>query len=615
MKLRKTLTGILGVAVMALSVGSFSHVNEHKEVHAAAGKYVKVTKNLDDWSGDYLIVYEKSGYCLNGSLNSMDAKNNYSTVTISNGEIASTSNVDSYKFTIAASGSGYTIYNAVSKYYIGSNSTSNTLSASTSTKYINTISLNADGSAHIVGSKSSVLRFNTGEKRFRYYKSSSYTNQATVHLYKLEGESAPECQHSTYVQPDTPTYEAEPATCTTPATYFVVCSECGTKGDETYSYGEPLGHDFDELGLCKREGCGIYNPELTVDDRVQKLFNKYYNDGSYIKETYLNVNSASMQEIGLYFHAKAVAPYRKTVYAPGSVTMVTAETEGEYNSDTLSKYEDKNGSVYHTGFGGNWPVAWDSVEDEFVTLNDFNQSKETGWTYSNGVYTYALQNADKTVTEAQEAMKELAREFVAPMWLNTEAAANYVKFDKLTVEEVGTSLVMKLHVDSGNSGQLIDGTNLLFSQAKITKGTTNLSSLATFDLGANGGGTAESTKDQTSYTETSNGYTLSLTSGVKMYTNSFDSEGNGTIKMGAGSAVGKFTFTVPEEVNKVVINVAGRTKTVDIQINGVKYTLTNLSPNYSSIEVDTSDLKTVNFETINTNGEYRCVIDSIEYHA
>ena len=40
---------------------------------------------------------------------------------------------------------------------------------------------------------------------------------------------------------------------------------------------------------------------------------------------------------------------------------------------------------------------------------------------------------------------------------------------KITVEENSSTLIMKLYVESGNSGQLEEGSNLVFSEAKITK--------------------------------------------------------------------------------------------------------------------------------------------------
>ena len=618
MKLRKTLAGILGAVVMLLGVGTFEHINKETGVHAADGNYVKVTTAPSDWSGDYLIVYEEGSKCFDGSLSSLDATSNFKAVTISNNEIEGSSTNYNYKFTIEKSGSDYTIQSA-SGYYIGSTSDKNQLLSNKSTQYTNTISLDTDGSVKIVGSGNTVLRYNatSGQDRFRYFKSTTYTSQKTIHLYKFEG-TATECECSSFIEEETPsvTNLITDATCTESAVYKLVCSNCGKASEnenDIYSYGDPLGHNYDELGLCTR--CGNYNEDLSLDDRVTKLFAKYFNEGNYTKETYLNVNSTAMEEVGIYFHAEAIAPYRKTVYEPGKLSMVTANVEGEYDNETLSVYEDNGENVKHTGLGGNWTVNWTSVEDKFVTLKDFKESTITGWTYENGIYSFKL--AETTAT-FEDNMTRMAREFVAPMWLAPNADNySYLRFAKLTVEEDGAELVMKLFVNSGDASKLIDQSEYLFSQARISKGTTNLATLATFELGTNGGGTTESTQSKETYTETVNGYTLTLTGGSKMYPNSYDAKGNGTIKMGSSSAIGQFTFTVPQDVNKVVINVAGRTKPIDIDINGSKYSISTLATNgeYTAIEIDTTSTKTITFKTENTDNEYRCMINSIEYHA
>ncbi len=164
---------------------------------AASGTFVKVTSAPSDWSGTYLIVYETGKLAFNGGLSTLDVASNTVAVTISNGEIAATTALLNATFTIAKSGSNYTIQSKSGK-YIGRTSNSNELDESTSTKYTNTITLNSDGSAHIVGSGSAVLRYNatSGQTRFRYYKSSSYSGQKAIHLYKYVENT---CAHTDWV--------------------------------------------------------------------------------------------------------------------------------------------------------------------------------------------------------------------------------------------------------------------------------------------------------------------------------------------------------------------------------------------------------------------------------
>lgn len=139
--------------------------------------------------GEYLIVYETGGVAFNGGLSSLDAVSNTISVTISNNEIEATSATKAATFTFAPSSTSYTI-KSKSGYYIGATGDSNGLNVSTSTKYTNTITF-TDDDANIVGSGGAYLRYNSSsdQARFRYYKSSSYTNQKAIQLYKLTGSS------------------------------------------------------------------------------------------------------------------------------------------------------------------------------------------------------------------------------------------------------------------------------------------------------------------------------------------------------------------------------------------------------------------------------------------
>lgn len=148
-------------------------------LQAAEASYVKVTEALTDWSGDYLIVYEDGKVAFNGGLTKLDAVSNTISVTINNGEIAASDVVNSAKFTIAKTGTGYTIKSA-SGYYIGRESNSNGLDSGTATAYNNTISF-TNGNVKIEGSYCA-LQYNktSGQTRFRYFKSS----QQSIALYK-----------------------------------------------------------------------------------------------------------------------------------------------------------------------------------------------------------------------------------------------------------------------------------------------------------------------------------------------------------------------------------------------------------------------------------------------
>ena len=150
---------------------------------SANGDFVKVTSAPMDWSGEYLIVYETGNKAFNGGLTNLDVVGNTIPVTISGNTIASNSTTDAAKFTIVTVGGGYSIQGASGK-YIGYGSNSNGLTSSDS-PLVNTIAIN-EGNVDIVGSGGAYLRYNakSGQERFRYFKSGTYTAQQPIQLYQ-----------------------------------------------------------------------------------------------------------------------------------------------------------------------------------------------------------------------------------------------------------------------------------------------------------------------------------------------------------------------------------------------------------------------------------------------
>ena len=170
---------------------TFHAVYYQPEVGLVAEKhYAKVNGNLTDWSGDYLIVYEEGNVAFNGALETLDAASNTVEVTISNGIINAAETMNAAKFTIAAApNNNYSIKSASGK-YIGKNADGNGLDEDETTAYKNSISYNEDnGEIDIISEGGAYLRFNktSGQNRFRYYKSSTYTDQQPIQLYKYVG--------------------------------------------------------------------------------------------------------------------------------------------------------------------------------------------------------------------------------------------------------------------------------------------------------------------------------------------------------------------------------------------------------------------------------------------
>ena len=148
-----------------------------------AADYVKVTSAPTDWSGEYLLVYEKAAdtaYVWTG----VDAASCYTTAPIAEGKI---SGDDFITITIASMEGGYSITvngGTNNGKYVGYTGSKNGMKFSTE-GILNTISFGGDTVVIKNGTTPSSMRFNsrgTVGQRFRYYK----TGQQAVQLYKEE---------------------------------------------------------------------------------------------------------------------------------------------------------------------------------------------------------------------------------------------------------------------------------------------------------------------------------------------------------------------------------------------------------------------------------------------
>ena len=167
--------------------------------------YVKVTSTAGITDGEYLIVYEdaegnpKAPVAFDGSLApvKLDVASNNVEVSIASNTIAGNTDIDAATFTINTTAGTIQTKDG---YYIGQTSNANGLATSTTTEYTNTISIENDGSATIISSGGAYLRYNSANDnlRFRYFKSSTYTAQKAIALYKkTNGQQLAELAYAT----------------------------------------------------------------------------------------------------------------------------------------------------------------------------------------------------------------------------------------------------------------------------------------------------------------------------------------------------------------------------------------------------------------------------------
>ena len=219
----------------------------------ASGTWEKVTEAQEDWSGQYLIVYEKGSLIMDGSLSALDKEGNKVDVTITDGKIVG--DYAKYAFTIAPMTGGWSVQSASGKYISGKSGKNKIITGST--PELNTITF-ADGNVKIA-SNNTTLQYNaaaTNGTRFRYYKSE---NQQPVALYKLSTVPARE---SGIVTDLTTLQNGDKVVVFNPANKKALSSVYNgfynTGVDVELTGGKPTGYTDAELWTVNRTESGAY---------------------------------------------------------------------------------------------------------------------------------------------------------------------------------------------------------------------------------------------------------------------------------------------------------------------------------------------------------------------
>lgn len=210
--------------------------------------YEKVTASPTDWSGEYLLVFENNdstAYSWTG----VDAANCYEEVSISGNNITASGFV-TIVVAKMENGNDYSIQvngGTNDGNYAYGQSGSNTIKFGT-TPIANTFEFESDGIK--ITSNTSVMRFNNSNNnlRFRYFKSSSYTNQQPVQLYKKSEGSV----HQQSVA--APTFNPAGGTYTEQQTVSISCTTDGATIHYTTNGTEPT------------ESSDIYSNSLVINE-------------------------------------------------------------------------------------------------------------------------------------------------------------------------------------------------------------------------------------------------------------------------------------------------------------------------------------------------------------
>lgn len=188
------VTGLkVGSATITATSILFPNISDSIQVEVIAnsslsGTFEKVTTQLDDYNGYYLIVYEESstsGLVFNpGSSDGVNRTGNYVTLDIE-GNTISDENAINYMVNISGSGNGdYDIIYNEDTYLYNSASDSNQIETSETSPSVKHTFTTTSGET-LIQCGTSYFRYNASWYGFRYYRASSYSSMASVTLYKF----------------------------------------------------------------------------------------------------------------------------------------------------------------------------------------------------------------------------------------------------------------------------------------------------------------------------------------------------------------------------------------------------------------------------------------------
>ena len=251
---------------------------------ADAVTYEKVTQAPEDWSGEYLLVYEPDQLALDSSLEKVDAVNNYKNVQIVDNTITLPDHTLSVFVEKIDGQDGYVLKTATNQYiYYPSDTAKNaietTMNKDTAAKYPITFTVEEDGTdIHLSSGPHMPFNNAANQMRFRYYKSTSYANQQPVALYRLaEGQVMPpeptdptqppvtEPTEPPVTEPTAPTEPEVPTVSIADALAGADGTEFTVKGVVTLVDGKNLYLQDETGGICLRLGG---NPTAKLGDTV-----------------------------------------------------------------------------------------------------------------------------------------------------------------------------------------------------------------------------------------------------------------------------------------------------------------------------------------------------------
>lgn len=304
----------------------------------------------------------------------------------------------------------------------------------------------------------------------------------------------------------------------------------------------------------------------------------------------------------------------------------TPSYNSKYSNYTVMIADDKGGSttfkLYGVKVNGKSDVLY---ENDLIVVSGYLQhfvspagAHEYELTFNGStdcllkVYTAGTSSVTVAEDSSKNATVDLGGKETATNGTNLEFTVTVAEGYQLVSVKVNGDAVT---ATEGKYTVAVEG-NIVITVATAEAGAALPTVLAAFTFPTSSNTSAHNDgAEKKTYEDTVNGLTLSISDGVKFYTNANDAKGNGALKLGTGSAIASFTITVPSGVTKVNIYAAGyKAKPSKISVNGgTAQTLAKQSDNgeYECIEIDVPESGTITIATV--SGASRAMISKIEF--
>lgn len=235
----------------------------------------------------------------------------------------------------------------------------------------------------------------------------------------------------------------------------------GTYTRNSLMYNPNNGNPIFSCYVLNKEGMSaisIYKVdtvETNYNKEVNHLFNKYYDNGIYVKDTIINLTDAAKDDLINYFHASVNILERTTYYSNDELWMSRGDGKYSYYGTNSSGLTNATAiTPYETPSNLNVVITGTTMLDYYTTLEKI-KTNDAVWKKEGNVY----YTTDPVVLKYY-------LDFTAPCLLEDIFNSNYFIYEKATLEEVNNTLVLKLVINSEMHNAVTSSENVL-SQATI----------------------------------------------------------------------------------------------------------------------------------------------------